>query len=122
MVKNKRRSVCCAHSYCTTYTTNPPGFCNGHQDYTMGDILAAAVAPKRLPYSYQAKVRIIRHDASATKEVEWGGVERAADAEEVKELAILHFAAKVLPEFPGYKVGGKFEVFAVVASDGGWSS
>jgi hypothetical protein len=76
---------------------------------------------KRLPYSYFAKVNLIRADASAQQVVEWSDVQLATDADEVKDIAIIHFADKILPLFPGYKVGGKFEIVSHVASDAGWN-
>jgi len=39
----KRRSTCCTHSTCTTYTTDPTGLCPGHRppDPPHGELIGA---------------------------------------------------------------------------------
>ena len=77
---------------------------------------------KRLPYCYGAKVILIRIDAGDSKEVQFGGVVMALDADEAKDIAISDFASKSLPALPCYRVGGKFDFYDLhIGSDAGLS-
>lgn len=77
---------------------------------------------KRLPYTWDATVEIVRADTANRQTVQFGGTDRAADEAEAKEIGEVKVAAGIAQEFPGYRVvGGSLKVWAHIASDAGWS-
>lgn len=76
---------------------------------------------KRLPYTYCAKVSLMRRDTSETQEVQMSNTIFAEDADEAKDIALVECADSAAKNFPAWKVM-RFDVWRIrIASDAAWA-